>query len=414
MADLDAPALSFVPEQTQIVLIGTSETNDDSGLEPLPGVANNVRDLAVIFRDSSIIGLPSVTSILNPPNQDELATNLATIASKATDTLVVYYAGHGMKASFERGLYLAIKATTKQLCHLNGFSFDKLRTAMANSPALKKVLILDCCFSGEAVGDEMGDDVALLASNIDNIKGTYTIASSPANKLSIAPIGATYTAFTGELITLLKEGTGGTNAVLTLEEIYEHLRDRIKLNENLPEPQRKSLLDGSKIIFVRNHVGVGALELRVTSLQRAVNARLRHIEMNIEELAKTGVRPHNAPAPEQVGRRNPLAPVIFLLQALAAPVIATFVIMEMAHRGPAQDRQLEAVAVCMLGLSVVSAVVSFLSMRPSRVGLPDFFSLWYPARASFMASVISVMLMVPIAIVAPEPIFAFERTATGN
>src|SRR5262249_3492157 len=157
------------------------------------------------------------------------------------------------------GLYLATGATTKEHCDANGFPFGKLRTTIANSPALKKVLILDCCFSGEALNDEMGDEVSLLASNIDNITGTYSIASSPENKLSMAPVGAEYPAFTGELIGLLKEGTGSNNPVLTLDEIFEHLRRRIAQKTKLPEPQRKSLLDGSRIIFARNHMGVGAL-----------------------------------------------------------------------------------------------------------------------------------------------------------
>jgi len=60
------------------------------------------------------------------------------------------------------------------------------------------VLILDCCYSGMAVG-------AMSTGAIDvrevAVGGTAVITSSPPNKISLSPPGDRHTAFTGELIT---------------------------------------------------------------------------------------------------------------------------------------------------------------------------------------------------------------------
>lgn len=56
------------------------------------------------------------------------------------------------------------------------------------------------------------------------IAGTYTLTSAPANAVALAPAGATYTAFTGELLQLLRTGVPGGPELLTLNEIYRRLR----------------------------------------------------------------------------------------------------------------------------------------------------------------------------------------------
>jgi hypothetical protein len=242
------------PAATRVILVGTSKCpNDIEHLPALPSVERNVNKLEQIFRDPLIVGLPqkSVVKILNAPGADKLGEAIARAAKEAFDVLILYYAGHGIKAPLSRGLYLTTKNTTEEHCQYNGLSFDIIRSALLESPARIKILIVDSCFSGEITEDEMGTAEALLSSNIE-LRGTYAIASSPANRKSIAPTGAAYTAFSGTLIEVLEKGIETGPGELSIDDIYRQVERNILQQPNLPKPQRKVLLDADQVKIARN------------------------------------------------------------------------------------------------------------------------------------------------------------------
>ena len=90
--------LSILPEATQVILIGASSFPNDSSLCSLPGVTNNVLTLAQLLQNSHLIGIPEphITTLLDEYSASAVGAKLAEIAKKATDTLIVYYAGHGL------------------------------------------------------------------------------------------------------------------------------------------------------------------------------------------------------------------------------------------------------------------------------------------------------------------------------
>jgi ATP-dependent Clp protease protease subunit len=88
------------------------------------------------------------------------------------------------------------------------------------------VLILDCCFSGRAIDDFMADRESLVMGQI-GVGGTYTLTSSPANEPSLAPPDAEYTAFTGELLALLRDGVPSGPAELDLQVLFQQLVHRM-------------------------------------------------------------------------------------------------------------------------------------------------------------------------------------------
>ena len=54
-------------------------------------------------------------------------------------------------------LYLALPDSEWIEPEFNSLEYDKLRSAVLDSPAATKVIILDCCFSGRVVTDTMAD-----------------------------------------------------------------------------------------------------------------------------------------------------------------------------------------------------------------------------------------------------------------
>ena len=179
--------LSFDPDGTKVVLICTTNCHLDSeNLPPIPSVENNVRTLGKIFRRRDIIGLKGscVTEIVDPSSSTNLLIQLSKLSKQATDTFCVYYAGHGIKSPFVSGLFLATTETTLEECHLNGVEFNKIRQIVFDSPAAKKLLLFDCCYSGEVATEEMGGAISNVLSSSLQIKGTYSIASTPRNSVA--------------------------------------------------------------------------------------------------------------------------------------------------------------------------------------------------------------------------------------
>jgi uncharacterized caspase-like protein len=246
--------LSIQPQKSRAILFGASEfLRDSEHLLPLPQVQANLNELARLLTDPDTIGIPwkQITVMLNPATTDEVLEALNTACNEAEDTLFMYYSGHGLVGRTTAGLYLSTARTIEAQAEVTGLEFERVRWAIANSPAAKKILIIDCCFSGRAL-PHLGSETSLLQANLD-LQGTFAIASAPANQMAQAPPREQYTAFTAELIRTLTNGINNNQAVITLEELYQSVRTAIRNKPNLPEPLRANSEDADRLIIAYNH-----------------------------------------------------------------------------------------------------------------------------------------------------------------
>ncbi len=166
----------------------------------------------------------------------------------AEDTLLVYFAGHG-RTGPRNELYLGMTDTDPDELPVSALPFDFIREVFGDSPAANRVLILDCCFSGRAIQDMSGPDEAILGQI--GIDGTYTLTSAPANAVALAPIGAHYTAFTGELITLLRTGLPNGPELLTFATVYRQLLHTMTIL-GLPLPRQRGTGTVDQLALARN------------------------------------------------------------------------------------------------------------------------------------------------------------------
>lgn len=245
--------LSIIPEETHAVLIGTSQFPKDKSLCPLPGVVGNIQDLAALLSDCQIIGIPesNITIILDEVNASTVGDKLAQIAKLATDTLFVYYSGHGLigRGNAATKLLLAVGDTTQENSSFNALAFETVKEAIERSSASKKILIVDSCFSGRVL-PKMSDDTSYIKEKID-IRGAYTIASVSSNEQADAPEGEKYTAFTGKLIEVVQSGVDNQSPVINLEELFQNVKSRL-VEAGFLEPQRSAVYDAEKIAIFRN------------------------------------------------------------------------------------------------------------------------------------------------------------------
>ncbi|GAA3998581.1 hypothetical protein GCM10022247_18480 [Allokutzneria multivorans] len=229
-ANLPNPALS------RAILIGTSDFQQDK-LNPLPAVRNNLTDLARALTDADTGILPSehCNIVDSPDSPASFMTRLRRTAEQAEDLLLVYYAGHGLRHQTEEKLYLTVHQSDPDGPEGTAVPFEWVRGVLENSTARTRLLVLDCCYSGIAVG-AMSSEV--LDPRDIAVAGTCVISSAPRNRVAHSPAGERHTAFTAELISVLTDGTRFPGEAVTVNSLYRSLRSGLA-NRDLPSPKIK-------------------------------------------------------------------------------------------------------------------------------------------------------------------------------
>ncbi len=157
--------------------------------------------------------------------KDQLATDAkAVFAPDAApdDTLLFYFSGHG-DVDESNDLYLAVEQTEPDDILMTAFPIKALANYVKNSPSRRKLVLLDCCFSGEA------------SDETDWGPGTAVFMTSR----QVVSAGAGPSQFT-EAITAGWEGGAGTTGDLRdrLASIGVHVNG--EFDRSIPLPQTTS------------------------------------------------------------------------------------------------------------------------------------------------------------------------------
>jgi hypothetical protein len=183
------------PERSRAFLFGAASYQADN-LPDLPAVGNNLEGLRAALTSGPGAFTPEHCAVLlDPPEPVPPFNALKSHADQATDTLLIYFAGHGIP-KLGGGLHFALTNTQSTNAQASGFDYDWLRDILNESNATNKIVIVDCCYSGRIV-QRMSDGVA--AQELE-IEGTCVLTSTGWRDPALAPAGETYTTFTGQLL----------------------------------------------------------------------------------------------------------------------------------------------------------------------------------------------------------------------
>ncbi|GAA0903514.1 hypothetical protein Vau01_121600 [Virgisporangium aurantiacum] len=232
---------------SRAVLIGVSAYRT---LDDLPAVENNLTTLCAHLTDPTQWGLPAdqCHTLHQPDSVDAVLDTLQREAPVVTDTLLVYYAGHGLVDDHDEDeLYLALPHSNPVRPHRTAIPYSWLRRELIEATgARQKVVVLDCCYSGRALHRWMSGDGVGDLGNLLDIHGTCVLTATARTRRALAPAGETHTAFTGELLDLLRQGVTQGPELLDLETIYRHLDHRLR-SKGRPLPARGQLDHGGMV-----------------------------------------------------------------------------------------------------------------------------------------------------------------------
>ncbi|MEV5879686.1 caspase family protein [Streptomyces sp. NPDC052101] len=230
------------------MLIGTWRYTDPA-LTNLPAVAENLTALDRLLRDPGIWGLPEThcTVIANPVTAAEAMDPIIEAAAQATDTLLVYYAGHGLIARRDAELHLSLTGSRPNASH-TALPYATIRDELLDTRARRQVVILDCCYSGRALGRMAPADAATVLADEAAIEGTYLIAAAAETRTALSVPGERHTAFTAELLTTLDLGIPGQGPHLDLDTLYRHIETTLRAKQR-PLPQRRIRNTADRLAF---------------------------------------------------------------------------------------------------------------------------------------------------------------------
>ncbi|MFH9134361.1 caspase domain-containing protein [Streptomyces sp. NPDC017524] len=266
--------------ESHAVLIGVS-TYQDPSFPAVPAALNSVRGMADALIDPELCGWPEdrVTIIENPENAAALAQQLRRIAEQTSDTLLVYFVGHGVISDLG-DVCLAVCGTDLRDPDLTGLEYPKVRRIVMGSPAQVKIVILDCCYSGRAIqGLSAGGDGHF--ADATAVSGAYTLTASDGTA-HVAPLAEQITAptsFTRAFLDIVRQGIQDGPSALTLGDIYRELRPLV-MARGLPAPNRRGTDTADLYTFARNI----AFRPPGRSDERAGDLTVRLITTEAEEL----------------------------------------------------------------------------------------------------------------------------------
>ena len=227
---------------TRVLLVGTG-THDEktSGLKPIHSVEHTLVDLRRAFIERCGVPEEAVIPLYDPPTPAVVVAQLRKLLDEADNALWVHFVGHGLELNEPAGdgvqakLYLATLSTTWDEYQglASSVRYDQISMMLRNARASTRVIVLDCCFSGRAIG-MAGDEPAARIERLTRVDQVHVLTATAGSEQALAPVDQPHTAFTGAFIRFLRTGAPAAGRELTMADAHRFLRDDLEQHSMSP------------------------------------------------------------------------------------------------------------------------------------------------------------------------------------
>jgi hypothetical protein len=277
-----------LPNGPRAALVIATASYEDPGLRQLRSPVRDAEDLAEILGDPGIGGF-TVTRVNDADErQARRAIDRFLSGRGIGDLVVVYLSCHGILDDRNR-LYFAATDTLKTQLRSTGIPSAWVLEQVEECRARRKILILDCCFSGAFAHSGKGDaDLHLERRLAGNGRGQAVLTASRAGEYSFegqALPGALApgSVFTSGLVEGLRSGAADTNGdgYVSVDEAYAYAYDYVVRNGTSQTPQRWLSGGEGSIRLARSPAGVK----RVARSVQGVSSYAARILAEVERTA---------------------------------------------------------------------------------------------------------------------------------
>ena len=173
------------------------------------------------------------------------------------DLTLLYFTGHGVKDD-EGRLYLAMTNTRREALMFTAISAAQLNDAMDASTSRRKVLILDCCYSGAfPAGRTAKSDEGVQTLERFQGKGRAVLTASDATQYAFEGDDlrgtGTSSVFTRHLVEAISSGAADLDedGDIALDELYSYVYEQVVAEMPQQRPKKQEDVDG-RILIARN------------------------------------------------------------------------------------------------------------------------------------------------------------------
>lgn len=236
------------------LLLGVSEYQ--SGLNPLPAALRDIEAMKRVLLHPDMGSFDEVKAL---PNADFSAMHAAIenlfSSSKRDDVALLFFSGHGVTDKLGN-LYLTTPSTCKnkegEVIKSTAVSARFVHDVMHNSRCRRRIVILDCCFSGAfAKGMIAKDDGFVNVAEQLGGEGWVVLTSSTSREYSFEQQDSELSVYTRFLVHGLETGEAdlGSDGRVGIGELHEYAKRRVQ--EVVPgmNPEIYPGKEGYKIIL---------------------------------------------------------------------------------------------------------------------------------------------------------------------
>lgn len=241
----------------RLALVIATYHHEDTGLRRLNAPAHDAEAFAAVLADADIAGFEVTTLVNEPTHRVGRAIGEFYRDRRHDDLTLLYFTGHGVKDDSGR-LYLAMTNTFRDNLLFTGLSAEQVDRAMESCVSRRKVLILDCCYSGAFPAGRLAKgDTEVHALERFHGRGRTVLTASDATQYSFEgdrALGtATQSVFTRHLVAGLRDGSADLDGDgdVTLDELYSYVHDRVVAELPQQRPKKQDDVEG-RLVIARN------------------------------------------------------------------------------------------------------------------------------------------------------------------
>ncbi|EOG39212.1 peptidase C14 [Enterococcus faecium] len=191
------------------LVVGIDNYGDQNSLT---GCVNDAKDIAQVLKRHADDTLNyNVKLEEDVSTKDELTEHIKNLFKGDSDSAIFFYSGHGYVDDYGK----ASLVTPDMSPHTPGVSMDDILTWANQSQINNKIIILDCCFSGN-MGNFSGDGTKTSLND-----GVTILTASKADELSVELDG--HGLFTALLISALEGGASDLLGYITPGSVYSYI-----------------------------------------------------------------------------------------------------------------------------------------------------------------------------------------------
>ncbi len=218
----------------------------------LKAVEHNLVGLEGALREGGVFSEDGIT-VVRPYTVDEFDRKLDAAVRAAEGLLLLYFSGHGAVPSTGDELWLLMRRARivpgAESVFLGAVPWKSVLTVLAGAKAEQVVVILDCCYAGNA-------SAAWDALGTAQRQRTSLLMSVQANNRIDAGDDDTPTPFTGQLVRFLRDGLHGQGGEVGFDDLADRLRVHMSAHHTTLreppepwEPQSRSAASGADVLL---------------------------------------------------------------------------------------------------------------------------------------------------------------------